>query len=97
MLLILFILILIILVAVLLLEENKINVLYKIYYTFIISGSLILIIGILMKYIIKNNINFININNAINIILNRFIIVSIIFYICGVISYIGYYLIKKIV
>lgn len=88
-------LILIIIILIFILEKDKINVLYKLSYTFIISGSFIVIIGLLFKFIVKSNISFINIGEATNSIVSVFMIVSIIFYICGFVSYIGYYLIKK--
>lgn len=94
-LLILFCLTLIFIILLFILEKDKINVLYKLCYTFIISGSFIVIIGLLFKFIVKSNISFINIGEATNGIVSVFMIVSIIFYICGFVSYIGYYLIKK--
>ena len=49
-----------------------------------------------MDYISSSsNIYFINISNFINVIFNQFLVVSMVFYICGIISYLGYYLIIK--
>ena len=35
------------------------------------------------------------ISNVINVIFNQFLVISMVFYICGIISYLGYYLIIK--
>ena len=90
---ILFIIIFVIIVLLFVLEKNKINILRRLGYTFIISGSFIIVIGLIFKFIIKSN--FINISNVINVIFNQFLVISIVFYICGIISYLGYYLIIK--
>lgn len=92
---ILFILTIIIIILLFIFEKDKINVLNKLSYTFVISGSIIIIIGLITKVIIKNNITFINVLEATNKIVSMFTIVSIIFYICSLISYIGYYFLKK--
>ncbi len=89
----LFIIIFVIIVLLFVLEKNKINILRRLGYTFIISGSFIIVIGLIFKFIIKSN--FINISNVINVIFNQFLVISIVFYICGIISYLGYYLIIK--
>jgi hypothetical protein len=34
-------------------------------------------------------------NYSINVIFNQFLVISMVFYICGIISYLGYYLIIK--
>lgn len=88
--------ILIMIVLLFILEKDKINVLYKLSYAFIISGSFIIIIGLLFKIIVRNNITIINIGEATNIIFTRFVVVAIVFYICSIISYLGYRLIKKV-
>ena len=90
---ILFIIIFVIIVLLFVLEKNKINILRRLGDTFIISGSFIIVIGLIFKFIIKSN--FINISNVINVIFNQFLVISIVFYICGIISYLGYYLIIK--
>ena len=89
----LFIIIFVIIVLLFVLEKNKINILRRLGDTFIISGSFIIVIGLIFKFIIKSN--FINISNVINVIFNQFLVISIVFYICGIISYLGYYLIIK--
>lgn len=89
----LFIIIFVIIVLLFVLEKNKINILRRLGYTFIISGSFIIVIGLIFKFIIKSN--FINISNVINVIFNQFLVISMVFYICGIISYLGYYLIIK--
>lgn len=89
---ILFIIIFVIIVLLFVLEKNKINILRRLGDTFIISGSFIIVIGLIFKFIIKSNIYFINISN---VIFNQFLVISMVFYICGIISYLGYYLIIK--
>lgn len=93
---ILLICVLIIVVLLFILERDKINVLKLLGITFIITGSFMIVFGILFKIIIKSNITFINISSGINFIVYKFMIISIIFYVCGIISYIGYYLLKKV-
>ena len=93
---ILFIIIFVIIALLFVLEKNKINILRRLGDTFIISGSFIIVIGLIFKFIIKSNIYFINISNVINVIFNQFLVISMVFYICGIISYLGYYLIIKI-
>ena len=90
---ILFIIIFVIIVLLFVLEKN--NILRRLGDTFIISGSFIIVIGLIFKFIIKSNIYFINISNVINVIFNQFLVISMVFYICGIISYLGYYLIIK--
>ena len=92
---ILFIIIFVIIALLFVLEKNKINILRRLGDTFIISGSFIIVIGLIFKFIIKSNIYFINISNVINVIFNQFLVISMVFYICGIISYLGYYLIIK--
>ena len=89
---ILFIIIFVIIALLFVLEKNKINILRRLGDTFIISGSFIIVIGLIFKFIIKSNIYFINISN---VIFNQFLVISMVFYICGIISYLGYYLIIK--
>ena len=88
---ILFIIIFVIIALLFVLEKNKINILRRLGDTFIISGSFIIVIGLIFKF----NIYFINISNVINVIFNQFLVISMVFYICGIISYLGYYLIIK--
>ena len=90
---ILFIIIFVIIALLFVLEKNKINILRRLGDTFIISGSFIIVIGLIFKFIIKSNIYFIS--NVINVIFNQFLVISMVFYICGIISYLGYYLIIK--
>ena len=90
---ILFIIIFFIIALLFVLEKNKINILRRLGDTFIISGSFIIVIGLIFKFIIKSN--FINISNVINVMFNQFLVISMVFYICGIISYLGYYLIIK--
>ena len=50
---------------------------------------------VLFKFIIKSNIYFINISDVLNVVFNQFLVISMVFYLCGIISYLGYYLIIK--
>ena len=91
----LFILVVVIIILLFLFEKDKINVLKKLFITFIISGSFIFIFGLLFNLFISFSVTSINISGVINIIFREFVIISIIFYVCGIISYIGYFLMKK--
>ena len=62
----------------------------------VLIGSFIIIIGLLFKIVVRNNITIINIGKVTNIIFTRFVVVAIVFYICSIISYLGYRLIKKV-
>ena len=53
---ILFIIIFVIIALLFALEKNKINILKRLGDTFIISGSFIIVIGLIFKFIIKSNI-----------------------------------------
>lgn len=93
---ILFLFVLLTVILLVILERNKINILKKLEFTFIISGSLMVLIGLLFKIIVKMNITFINIKAATEAIVYQFMIIGIIFYVCGIISYIGYEIIRKV-
>ena len=67
------------------LEKNKINILRRLGDTFIISGSFIIVIGLIFKFIIKSNIYFINISNVINVIFNQFLVISMVLLVIWVI------------
>lgn len=90
------IIVLIIVVLLFMFEKDKINILKHLGITFVVTGSFMVVFGILFKIIIRSNITFMNISNGINFIVYRFMIISIIFYVCGIISYVGYKLLKKV-
>ncbi len=84
---ILIFLILLIIIILNLLIKDKI-LLFKVYsITFLISSILILLIGLTIKYLIKINITFININKISNIIINKFIYISLLFLLLSIISF----------
>lgn len=93
---ILFSFVFLIILVLFILEKDKINILKRLSLTFIISGSFIIVLGIIFNIIMKKSITYINIGNGINIVVYKFIIMGIIFYVCSLISYLGYYLIKKV-
>ena len=72
------IIVLIIVVLLFMFEKDKINILKHLGITFVVTGSFMVVFGILFKIIIRSNI------------------ISIIFYVCGIISYVGYKLLKKV-
>ena len=78
--------ILIILLFVLL--KNKVQVIKIISAIFLSSGILIALTGIILRTIIKNNINFINTKALLDIIFRQFFIASFIFILSAVILYI---------
>lgn len=84
---ILIFLILLIIIILNSLIKDKI-LLFKVYsITFLISSILILLIGLTIKYLIKINITFININKISNIIINKFIYISLLFLLLSIISF----------
>ena len=82
---ILFIIIFVIIALLFVLEKNKINILRRLGDTFIISGSFIIVIGLIFKFIIKSNIYFINISNVINVIFNQFLVIYVVLLVIWVI------------
>lgn len=84
---ILIFLILLIIIILNSLIKDKI-LLFKVYsITFLISSILILLMGLTIKYLIKINITFININKISNIIINKFIYISLLFLLLSIISF----------
>ena len=71
-------LILLIIIILALIIKNKV-LLFKTYsLTFFISGIFMILISFIIKYLVKRNITFININKISNIITNKFIYISLI-------------------
>lgn len=75
--------------------KNKV-LLFKTYsLTFFISGIFMILISFIIKYLIKRNITFININKISNIITNKFIYISLIFIVLSIILYLISFIYKK--
>lgn len=92
---ILIFLILLIIIILALIIKNKV-LLFKTYsLTFFISGIFMILISFIIKYLIKRNITFININKISNIITNKFIYISLIFILLSIILYLISFIYKK--
>ncbi len=92
---ILIFLILLIIIILALIIKNKV-LLFKTYsLTFFISGIFMILISFIIKYLIKRNITFININKISNIITNKFIYISLIFIVLSIILYLISFIYKK--
>lgn len=87
---IIYLLILLLLILLFLLVKDKISILKIIGITLISSGILITILAITLKILIKTTIYYINLSKATNIILNNFVIISIVFILSGLFSYTMY-------
>ncbi len=88
-------LILLIIIILALIIKNKV-LLFKTYsLTFFISGIFMILISFIIKYLIKRNITFININKISNIITNKFIYISLIFIVLSIILYLISFIYKK--
>lgn len=87
---IIYLLILLSLILLFLLVKDKISILKIIGITLISSGILITLLAITLKILIKTTIYYINLSQVTNIILNNFIIISIIFILSGLFSYTMY-------
>lgn len=88
-------LIFLIIIILALIIKNKV-LLFKTYsLTFFISGIFMILISFIIKYLIKRNITFININKISNIITNKFIYISLIFIVLSIILYLISFIYKK--
>ena len=92
---IIYLLIIILLVLLFIIIKDKISILKIISIITISSGILITILGYTLKVLIKTSIYYINLSKATSIIVNNFLIISLIFIISGVISYIMYKILKQ--
>lgn len=92
---IIYLLIIILLVLLFIIIKDKISILKIISIITISSGILITILGYILKVLIKTSIYYINLSKATSIIVNNFLIISLIFIISGVISYIMYKILKQ--
>lgn len=92
---ILIFLILLIIIILALIIKTKV-LLFKTYsLTFFISGIFMILISFIIKYLVKRNITFININKISNIITNKFIYISLIFIVLSIILYLISFIYKK--
>lgn len=92
---ILIFLILLIIIILALIIKDKV-LLFKTYsLTFVLSGIFMILISFIIKYLIKRNITFININKISNIITNKFIYISLIFIVLSIILYLISFIYKK--
>lgn len=73
-----------------LIVENKMFMLKNLSIISFVSGVFILLIGYVIKLVIKININFINISKISNLIFNRFLKNSIIFIFIGTVLFLIY-------
>ena len=91
---IIYLLIIILLVLLFIIIKDKISILKIISIITMSSGILITILGYTLKILIKTSIYYINLSKATSIIVNNFLIISLIFIISGIISYIMYKILK---
>ena len=88
-------LILLIIIILALIIKNKV-LLFKTYsLTFFISGIFMILISFIIKYLIKRDITFININKISNIITNKLIYISLIFIVLSIILYLISFIYRK--
>ena len=92
---IIYLLIIILLVLLFIIIKDKISILKIISIITMSSGILITILGYILKVLIKTSIYYINLSKATSIIVNNFLIISLIFIISGIISYIMYKILKQ--
>ena len=91
---IIYLLIVTVLVLLFIIIKDKISILKIISIITMSSGILITILGYILKVLIKTSIYYINLSKATSIIVNNFLIISLIFIISGIISYIMYKILK---
>ena len=76
------------------LVKDKISILKIIGITLISSGVLITLLAVAIKVLIKTTIYYINLSKATSIILSNFLIISTIFILSGLFSYIMYKILR---
>ena len=74
--------------------EDKISILKIIGITLISSGVLITLLTVIIKVLIKTTVYYINLSKATSIILSKFLIISTIFILSGLFSYIMYKILR---
>lgn len=91
---IVYLLIILLMVLLFILVEDKISILKIIGITLISSGVLITLLAVAIKVLIKTTIYYINLSKVTNIILSNFLIISTIFILSGLFSYIMYKILR---
>lgn len=87
---IVYLLIILLTIILFVLVKDKLSILKIVGIILMSSGILITLLAITIKILIKTTIYYINLNKVSNIILNNFLIISIIFILSGLFSYIMY-------
>ena len=91
---IVYLLIILLMVLLFILVKDKISILKIIGITLISSGVLITLLAVAIKVLIKTTIYYINLSKATSIILSNFLIISTIFILSGLFSYIMYKILR---
>lgn len=91
---IVYLLIILLMVLLFILVEDKISILKIIGITLISSGVLITLLAVAIKVLIKTTIYYINLSKVTSIILSNFLIISTIFILSGLFSYIMYKILR---
>lgn len=87
---IVYLLIILLMILLFLIVKDKILILKIIGIVLMSSGVLMIVLALAIKLFIKNTIYYINLSKVMGIILNNFYIISFIFILLGVFSYIMY-------
>ena len=90
----LLLLIILLMVLLFILVKDKISILKIIGITLISSGVLITLLAVAIKVLIKTTIYYINLSKVTSIILSNFLIISTIFILSGLFSYIMYKILR---
>ena len=91
---IVYLLIILLMVLLFILVKDKISILKIIGITLISSGVLITLLAVAIKVLIKTTIYYINLSKVTSIILSNFLIISTIFILSGLFSYIMYKILR---
>lgn len=91
---IIYLLIILLMVLLFIVVEDKISILKIIGITLISSGVLITLLTVIIKVLIKTTVYYINLSKATSIILSKFLIISTIFILSGLFSYIMYKILR---
>ena len=91
---IVYLLIILLMVLLFILVEDKISILKIIGITLISSGVLITLLAVAIKVLIKTTIYYINLSKVTSIILSNFLIISTLFILSGLFSYIMYKILR---
>lgn len=91
---IIYLLIILLMVLLFIVVEDKISILKIIGITLISSGVLITLLTVIIKVLIKTTVYYINLSKATSIILSKFLIISTIFILSGLFSYVMYKILR---